>query len=202
MDDELIDIYDSEMNLLGTAMKSQAHNEGLWHKAVHCWITDGDKVWLQQRGKAKKVYPGLLDISAAGHLGTGETAKEAGIREIEEEFGLSVCKDDFSKLFTCRLAEDTAGVRIREFCPTYVLKSRWKLSDVIMQPEEVDGIFEAKISEMIELFGGDVDVVKIEGFLRGNSQLVERTATAADFAPHGNNYYLKIFSTLERYAEK
>ena len=29
MADELIDIYDSEMNLLGTAMKSQADNESL-----------------------------------------------------------------------------------------------------------------------------------------------------------------------------
>ena len=38
MADELIDIYDSEMNLLGVAMKSQAHDEGLWHKVFHCWI--------------------------------------------------------------------------------------------------------------------------------------------------------------------
>ncbi|MBQ8661359.1 MAG: NUDIX domain-containing protein [Alphaproteobacteria bacterium] len=202
MADELIDIYDSEMNLLGTAMKSQAHDEGLWHKTFHCWIVDGDKVWLQLRGKGKKLYPGLLDISVAGHLGTGETAKGAGVREIEEELGLAVCEDDFCKLFTCRLAEDTADMRIREFCPTYVLKSRWKLSDVIMQPEEVDGIFAAKISEMTELFGGDIKDVKIKGFLRDSSRPAERTVAAADFAPHGENYYLKIFSTLERYTEK
>ncbi len=31
MADELIDIYDENMNFLGTAPKSQAHKEGLWH---------------------------------------------------------------------------------------------------------------------------------------------------------------------------
>ena len=43
MADELIDIYDSEMNLLGVALKSQAHQEGLWHKAGHCWIITEDR---------------------------------------------------------------------------------------------------------------------------------------------------------------
>ncbi len=38
MADELIDIFDENMNLLGTAMKSQAHREGLWHKTFHCWL--------------------------------------------------------------------------------------------------------------------------------------------------------------------
>lgn len=38
MADELIDIFDENMNLLGTALKSQAHREGLWHKTFHCWL--------------------------------------------------------------------------------------------------------------------------------------------------------------------
>lgn len=202
MADELIDIYDSEMNLLGTAMKSQAHREGLWHKAFHCWIVDGDKVWLQLRGKDKNLYPGLLDISAAGHLGTGETAKQAGIREIEEELGLTVQEEDFTKLFTYRLVEDTADMCVREFCPTYVLKSLWKLSDTVMQPEEVDGVFEAKISDLIELFGGDATTIKIKGFLRGGKSSVERSVKVEDFVPHGQNYYLKIFTTLDRLIDR
>ena len=202
MADELIDVYDSEMNLLGTAMKSQAHREGLWHKAFHCWIIDDDKVWLQLRGKDKNLYPNLLDISAARHLGTGETAKQAGIREIEEELGLIVQDADFIKLFTYRLVEDTADMCVREFCPTYALKSLWKLSDVLMQPEEVDGIFEATISDLIELFGGDVSSIDINGYVRDNKQLVTKKVTVEDFVPHGQNYYLKIFSTLERLSDK
>lgn len=198
MADELIDIYDSEMNLLGVAMKSQAHREGLWHKAFHCWIIDDGKVWLQLRSKEKSVHPNLLDISAAGHIGAGESAKDAGIREIEEELGLEVCEDDFEKLFTYKLVEDVNGMCIREFNPTYALSSRWKLSDVIMQPDEVDGIFEAKIEDLIDLFTGDAAKITIHGYYRGNSLPVEREVSVADFAPHGANYYLKIFTTLDR----
>lgn len=202
MADELIDIYDSEMNLLGTAMKSQAHHEGLWHKAFHCWIVDGDKVWLQLRGKDKNLYPNLLDISAAGHLGTGETAKQAGVREIEEELGLTVQEEDFMKLFTYRLVEDTADMCVREFCPTYVLTNSWKIDDIVMQPEEVDGVFEAKINDLIELFGGDTAAIKIKGRMRDKKQLVERQVKIEDFVPHGKNYYLKVFTTLDRLADR
>lgn len=38
MAEELIDIYDEKMNLLGTATREQAHREGLWHTSFHCWI--------------------------------------------------------------------------------------------------------------------------------------------------------------------
>ena len=94
MADEIIDIYDCNMNHLGTAPRSQAHKEGLWHKAFHCWIvkraSDGNhRVLLQLRSKNKDSHPSLLDISAAGHLQAGETPKD-GIREIEEELGLSL----------------------------------------------------------------------------------------------------------------
>lgn len=200
MADELIDIYDSDMNLLGTAMKSQAHTEGLWHKAFHCWIVDGGKVWLQLRGADKALYPNLLDISCAGHIGAGETAKQGGIRELEEELGLEVKETDFTKLFTYTLAEDVCGMCNREFCPTYALNSRWKLEDVMMQAEEVDGVYEAKISDLIALFGEDVKEISLSGIhrLRGKEA---KTVGIEAFCPHGKNYYLKAFNTLERFAE-
>ena len=71
-----------------------------------------------------------------------------------------------------------------------------------MQPEEVDGIFEATISDLIELFGGDVSSIDINGYVRDNKQLVTKKVTVEDFVPHGQNYYLKIFSTLERLSDK
>ncbi len=196
MADELIDIYDSEMNLLGTAMKSQADEEGLWHKAFHGWIIDGDKVWLQQRGKKKRLYPGLLDITATAHLLAGETAKQAGSREIEEVLGLEVEEKEFEKLFTYKLVENDG--RDRVFCPTYALKSHWKLADVMLLPDEVDGIFEAKIEDLIELFEDEKSEVSLYGFCRGDKKAVERTVSKADFAPRGANYYLKVLAILER----
>lgn len=198
MADELIDIYDSEMNLLGTAMKSQADNESLWRKIVHCWVVDGDKVWLQLRGKDRLVYPALLDISVAGHLMTGETAKQAAIREFEDDFGLAVTEADFEKLFTYRLVESYRGREFRAFCPTYALHGKDKLDAVKLLSTEVDGIFEAKINDLIDLFNGDASKIKISGYTRSGRKKSERSVSIKDFAPHGENYYLKVFTTLER----
>ena len=106
MADELIDIFDENMNLLGTALKSQAHREGLWHKTFHCWLARKNDegrvmVWLQLRNKDKSIYPDMLDVSAAGHVKSGEEVKD-GYREVTEELGLSLQKDDLVKMFTTR----------------------------------------------------------------------------------------------------
>ena len=198
MADELIDIYDSDMNLLGTAMKSQAYQEGLWHKVFHCWILDGDKVWLQLRGKNKRIYPALLDVSAAEHIAAGETAKQAGIREIEEELGLEVREDELEKLFTYKMVRDTEDMRLRLFNQTYVLKSRQPLSELKLQPAEVDGVFAAKISDLIELFCGDVAQIRVKGYEREPYAETERLVGVDDFVPNDARYYLKVFTTLDR----
>lgn len=204
MADELIDIYDENMNHLGTAMKSQAHREGLWHKAFHCWIINGDKVWLQLRGKIKDLHPDLLDISAAGHLAAGEEAKPAGMREIKEELGLNVQEEQLVKLFTYRLAEDTPDMKVREFCPTYLLETDKKLAEVNMQKEEVDGVFEASVSDLVKLFEHKTESVKVNGKARqenGNPVLEVRNISIDSFVPHGESYYLKVMSALERYVD-
>ncbi|CAM5275178.1 NUDIX hydrolase OS=Lysinibacillus sphaericus OX=1421 GN=LS41612_02185 PE=4 SV=1 [Lysinibacillus sphaericus] len=45
-------------------------------------------IYFQIRSGQKKDYPGLLDITAAGHLLAVETV-EAGIREVKEELGVN-----------------------------------------------------------------------------------------------------------------
>ena len=103
MAEELIDIYDEKMNLLGTATREQAHREGLWHTSFHCWIVRRSpegrpQVLLQIRGKTQN-HPSLIDISSAGHLAAGETAHD-GIKNIEQELGLKVDFGKLVKLFT------------------------------------------------------------------------------------------------------
>lgn len=205
MADELIDIYDENMTHLGTAMKSQAHSEGLWHKAFHCWIVNADnkKVWFQLRGKDKQLYPNILDISAAGHLQAGETAKD-GIREIEEELGIKVDFDKLTKLFTYKIAKDDCGLCNREFCPTYVLETPQTLEDIKMQPEEVDGVYEVEIEEFLNLIKGKIEFVTASGYRRNDDNIYSKeilSAALKDFGPHGNDYYIKVMEMIKRYCE-
>ena len=203
MNDELIDIYDSDMNLLGISSKLQAHQEGLWHKAGHCWIiTEDGNIWLQLRGSDKQLYPNLLDISCAGHIQIGETPKSGTLREIEEEIGISLKENNLEKMFTHKLVFDTPYYN-REFCHTYLHKTQLKLTDLKLCPTEVNGMFEADIQDLIDLFLGETPTINASGIVHTTKGLKRQSKklTIKDFCPHGDKYYQKVFTTIQRFID-
>ena len=203
MNDELIDIYDSDMNLLGISSKQQAHQEGLWHKTGHCWIiTEDGNIWLQLRGSDKQLYPNLLDISCAGHIQIGESTKSGTLREIEEEIGIHLEENNLEKMFTHKLVFDNP-YKNREFCHTYLYKTQLKLTDLKLCPTEVDGMFEADIQDLLDLFLGDKTSINANGIIRSAKgfKCQNKKLTTKDFCPHGNKYYQKVFSTIQRFID-
>ena len=76
MIDELFDIYDEDMNHIGIKPRNEVHRDGDWHQVFHCWVIGIDPdgltfMVLQKRAPNKKIFPNMLDISAAGHLSAG-----------------------------------------------------------------------------------------------------------------------------------
>ena len=109
MSDEMVDIFDEGYRKRGIANRDLAYVYGMWLNSFHCWLfrrSNGGQILFQKRSSSKKLFPDCLDISAAGHLQTGEVALE-GIREIEEELGIQV---DSSKLIPLGLKHDTARI--------------------------------------------------------------------------------------------
>lgn len=201
MTEEILDIYDENMNHIGTALRSQVHKEGLWHKAFHCWIVRDNKVLFQLRSKNKDNHPNELDISAAGHLSTGEEPRD-GIREIEEELGLKVNFDKLTKLFTISQVSERENYINHEFNPTYLLESDVNLSSLKLQPEEVDGIYEASTDDVIKLFLGEVQSIPMNGYRRQDDNTLEEShirAKRKDFVTHGSEYYIKVMNCIKRH---
>lgn len=98
---ELFDLYDRcGKRLNKTAERSDVHSKGLWHRSVHVWIISSGKVLLQKRSNNKESYPGMWDISAAGHISAGEDALSTAVREVKEELGVDIGKSDLKFLFT------------------------------------------------------------------------------------------------------
>ena len=78
---EMIDIYDENGNHIGVEDRKIAHEKGLWHKTVHCWLYDKEgHIYFQIRHDRKTFY-----TTASGHLAAGETVNEGFKREIKEE---------------------------------------------------------------------------------------------------------------------
>lgn len=206
---EYIDIFDANMNPAAPfkAERAEVNARGYWHLTFDCWVirptADGGKVLLQLRSTNKANNPGTLDISAAGWLQAGET-KEDGLRELEEELGITADPTKLYYLGLTKEATDAPGKYIRNLCHSYFYESALALTDYKPQASEVDGLFEIGIAEGIKLFNGEVKEVEISGLVKGTP--VRRMITTADMCSTHDRcvvtrYYLKIFLLAELYLE-
>ena len=145
--DELIDILTPEGKSTGkTALKSEAHKNGWFHATAHIccninsFISD-EKILLQKRALTKKVFPGIWDISVAGHIGAGEEILEGAKREVFEEIGLILENKDFIKIGTrIHQVNHENGIQDNEHHHVFIAELKTPISELTMQPEEVAGL--------------------------------------------------------------
>ena len=138
--DELIDILTPEGKSTGkTALKSEAHKNGWFHATAHIWFFTSDKrILLQKRALTKKVFPGIWDISVAGHIGAGEEVLDGAKREVFEEIGLILEDKDFIKIGTrIHQVNHENGIQDNEHHHVFIAELKTPISELTMQPEEV-----------------------------------------------------------------
>ena len=141
--DELIDILTPEGKSTGkTALKSEAHKNGWFHATVHIWLfTSDEKILLQKRALTKKVFPGIWDISVAGHVGAGEKVLTSAKRELFEEIGLQLEDKDLLKIGT-RIHQVTHknGIQDNEHHHVFIAELKIPITELKIQIEEVDDV--------------------------------------------------------------
>ncbi len=177
MADELVDIFDGDGKPTGvTKLKSEAHRDGLWHRAVHVWLYNSrGEILLQLRAKGKQLYPGVWDLSAAGHVAAGEDPVAAAARELEEELGLRVAQADLEFFKSVKNSPPYPGFSNNEFYFVYFCKFNGRADELKLQGDEV---------EAARLFSID----QVEADLS-----LDRTK----FVPHGE-YWQDALSGLKR----
>lgn len=116
------------------------HRDGIWHRTVHIWVVNGrGEVLLQRRVDSKENYPGLWDISCAGHISFGETSIEAAQKELCEELGLVAEAEDLH--YVTSIAGEAVlngGAYIdREWVDVYTLCRDISINAISVQAEEV-----------------------------------------------------------------
>ncbi len=202
--DEYFDIFDEHMNPIGTASRRDAHAQGLWHRTFHCWVlrkgSSGWEILLQLRHKNKDTYPGLLDVSSAGHLLAGEQVED-GVRELEEELGIHV---PYPELFFASVSADETclpdGWMDREFSYIHLYACALPLETYKLQPEEVSGLLAVPVGEWEALVRGEAESASAHGIIYdewGHSpQKVGRRITLEDMTPNSQSYYDKLLAGI------
>jgi isopentenyl-diphosphate Delta-isomerase len=122
--------------------KPDIHRDGDWHRCAHVWIVASDgRLLLQRRALAKENWPGLWDISVAGHVSAGESATEASIRETFEEIGLVIAAGELIHVgtlrYSTRLREDYIE---NEFHEVHILRRDVDLETLVLDPLEVAAV--------------------------------------------------------------
>jgi isopentenyl-diphosphate Delta-isomerase len=117
--------------------KAEAHRTGAWHRAVHVWIVSGSRILLQRRALAKENWPGKWDVSVAGHVGAGESAVDAAIREAREELGLELAGLQHIGTFREQCLLNGGSYVDNEIHEVFVVKQEIDLSKLVLDPNEV-----------------------------------------------------------------
>jgi isopentenyldiphosphate isomerase len=197
--DERVDVLDANGKKTSeVAWKSEAHRLGLWHRCFHCWIispetpSGGPYLFVQRRAAGKDTWPNRLDVTAAGHIGAGEETFEGGIREVEEELGLTVVPGELVQLGTRRSELEIPAGLDREFQEVFVLVRALSPKDLRLQEEEVAAVARLRLDDVEKLYEGDEVLaeewakweasaisVSLAGFVPSEDEYLSRVARAA-----------------------
>ncbi len=108
---------------------------------------------FQKRSRTKETYPGLLDISIGGHVDLGENYEETAIKELEEESGISVNKNDlvFIKKTRSKSFDKRTGKTNNTYRAIYSYKYDGDVRDLKIEEGEADSLEFWSLDEILNL---------------------------------------------------
>ena len=203
---EIIKTFDANHVQIGEADRTIVHTQGFWHETFHCWFVANLEgvpcVLVQLRSPLKKNFPGLLDVTAAGHLESHEEPLD-GVREIEEELGVDIDLDHLIPLGLRIDAQDEAsGSRNREFAHVFLYRDDRPLLTYTLQKEEVSALLAIPVAQGLALLFDEKQSITCGGIKiddDGTSLTFTTDVSPADFIPLVDGYYRKVFVLADLY---
>lgn len=139
------DVYDQHRNKTGkiiTRGSEMAPDE--FHVVVHvCIFNKQGEMLIQQRQPFKDGWPNLWDVSCGGSAITGDTSQQAAARELFEELGITYNFEAIRPQLTINFE--------RGFDDYYTIEHEVNLSELVLQPEEVQAVKWASKDEIIQM---------------------------------------------------
>ncbi len=137
--EEYFDVLNSKGEYTGkTESREKCHKEGLWHKAVVVFIVNSrGQILLQKRSSNKKMWPNMWDITAGGHVLSGEFGFQAIIRECKEEIGITLDKNDIMFIGATTSTNIKGDIVNNHFNEYYIANKDIDINSLKLQKEEV-----------------------------------------------------------------
>ncbi|WP_234734276.1 NUDIX hydrolase [Tellurirhabdus bombi] len=141
---EWLDVVDEQDRPLGfTKPKKHIHRDGDWHRTTHIYVLNpAGEVLCNLRHPDKDMFAALWDISFGGHVSAGEDYRQGAWRELEEELGISVAKEELQYLFSMSVDgyDVSNNLTDREHTAVFIWQTDKSLRDFHFQEEEITAI--------------------------------------------------------------
>lgn len=144
----------------------QAIADGDWLGSVNFWLytrLPEPSIFCQIRSPNALWQPGKLDLAASGYLSAGELGLD-GIRELEEELGITVPKEKVHhygrRMF---VSTDQKGRERKSIIEIFVAEYYGKVEDMKPEEEEVYGVVIVPLVPLLKVFDGGIESFKVFG---------------------------------------
>ena len=142
---ELLNCCDADLNPIEPRDRDTVHKEGIWHKTSHVWLYDSKGyVYFQVRADADKLY-----TSASGHVDANEDPKDAAVREMGEELGLRIWKDELELIEIDAWKFDSEIKHDHAFSHIYLYKIASGFTGFSVNPTEVSDVVKVKAKNLL-----------------------------------------------------
>ena len=160
--EEWIDVLNEDGTKTGEVVtRKEVHEKGLLHRIVVIAIIDKEgHLLMQQRAKDKETNPGKWDVSVAGHVSSGQTSIEAAIREVQEEIGMQLRKEELKYIFTYKQERKIKDHFISNHLFDFYLVKRNQidLNQIKIQESEVEKVKLCDKKEVKEMLNENITV--------------------------------------------
>lgn len=144
---EYWDIYDKDRNKTGKIIKrGERLLDGEYHLIVHIWIKNSNNEFLVQQ-RSEYVKNPLIWSTTGGSAIAGEDSKTAALREVNEELGIDLSKEN-GFLFDVDIYEEDNQKYISD---TYLYFINLDIDKVKLQQEEVKQVKYLKMDKIKEM---------------------------------------------------
>lgn len=141
---EYWDIYDRNRNHLNyTHKRGDELKDGEYHLCIRIWIVNSKNQLLVQQRQPWKTYPNKWDCSVAGSALTGETSEDAVVREVKEELGIDIDRNQLKLIISKELDHC--------FDDNWFLRMDIPLNRIQLQEEEVADVKWLSFPEVYDL---------------------------------------------------
>lgn len=177
---ELQDVLDKNGEKTGRqASKDELFRNGDWRSVVHvCIVNAKSELLVQRRAPDKRIFDSLRDVSVGGGVIAGEDPIDAAIREVHEELGVKLPKENLLHIGRFKIPKfiPEREQQMNEFSDAYVAYEDVQIDDLSLQAEEVFG----------------ASYMPLDVFLRESTS----ASTACMWVPHGALFYTALHTKI------